>query len=59
MRKVFQFFKESYAELKRVTWPSREDVAASTKVVLVSVFLVSIALGVIDYLLFKGIEWIF
>ena len=59
MRKIVQFFKESYAELKRVTWPSREDVIASTKVVLVSVFLISIALGFIDYLLFKGIEWIF
>ncbi len=59
MRKIIQFFKESYAELKRVTWPSREDVAASTKVVLVSVFLISVALGFIDYLLFKGIEWIF
>ena len=59
MRKIIQFFKESYAELKKVTWPSKEDVIASTKVVLVSIFLISIALGLIDYLLFKGIEWIF
>jgi len=59
MRKIIQFIKESYAELKKVTWPSTEDVAASTKVVLVSVFLISVALGLIDYLLFKGIEKIF
>ena len=59
MKKIFRFFKESYAELKKVTWPSREEVAASTRVVLVSVILVALALGVVDFLIFQGIEFIF
>lgn len=59
MKKVIRFFQESYAELKKVTWPSREDVAASTKVVLVSIVLIALALGFVDYLLFQGIELVF
>lgn len=59
MRKIIRFFAESYAELKKVTWPSREDVAASTKIVLVSVALIAIALGLVDYLLFQAMELIF
>ena len=59
MRKIIRFFAESYAELKKVTWPSREDVAASTKIVLVSVALIAIALGLVDYLLFQAMEFIF
>jgi len=59
MKKVILFFKESYAELKKVTWPSREEVASSTKVVLVSISIVAAALGIVDFLLFKGIDLIF
>ena len=59
MKKIIKFFQESYAELKKVTWPTREEVASSTKVVLISVAIVAIALGLVDYLLFKGIEFIF
>lgn len=59
MKKVILFFKESYAELKKVTWPSREEVSSSTKVVLVSITLIAAALGIVDFLLFKGIDLIF
>jgi preprotein translocase subunit SecE len=59
VKKIIRFFQESYAELKKVTWPSREDVASSTKVVLVSIVLIALALGFVDYLLFQGIELVF
>ena len=59
MRKIIRFFKESYAELKKVTWPSREEVTSSTKVVLVSVILIALVLGIVDYLIFQGIDFIF
>ena len=59
MKKIIKFFQESYAELKKVTWPTREEVGSSTKIVLISVAIVAIALGLVDYLLFKGIEFIF
>ena len=59
MRKIIRFFQESFGELKKVTWPSREEVGANTKIVLVSVILIAAALGLVDYLLFQGIEFIF
>lgn len=59
MKKIIRFFKESFAELKKVTWPSREEVASSTKVVLVSVVLIALALGLVDFLIFTGIDFIF
>ena len=59
MKKIILFFQESFAELKKVTWPSREDVMASTKVVLVSTLLIAAVLGAVDLVLFKLIDWIF
>ncbi len=59
MKKIIRFFKESFAELKKVTWPSREEVASSTKVVLVSVILIAVALGIVDFIIFRGIDLIF
>jgi preprotein translocase subunit SecE len=59
MKKIIRFFKESYGELKKVTWPSREEVVSSTKVVLVSVVLIALALGLVDFLIFRGIDLIF
>ena len=59
MRRIFQFFRESYAELRKVAWPSRDEVASSTKVVLLSVALIALALGFIDFVLFQAIDLIF
>jgi preprotein translocase subunit SecE len=59
MKKIVQFFKDSYAELRKVVWPTREDVIASTKVVLVSTVVMAGVLGLIDYLLVLGIDVVF
>ena len=59
MKKVIQFIKESYAELKKVIWPSREDVVSSVKVVIISTIIVAAVLGLVDVLLLFGIRAIF
>jgi len=59
MGKVIQFFKDSFGELKKVVWPSRENVLASTKVVIVSTLIVAIFLGLVDFLLVRGIDLFF
>lgn len=59
MKKLIKYFKESYQELKKVVWPSREAVVSSTKVVLVSTVIVAVFLGFIDFVLLKGILFIF
>ncbi len=59
MKKIIQFFKDSYAELRRVVWPSREHVASSTKVVIVSTLIFAVVLGFVDFLLLKGMDILF
>lgn len=49
MSKVGQFLRESKAELKKVVWPSRDDVVSSVKVVIVSTIIVAIVLGLLDF----------
>lgn len=48
MANVVQFFRESKAELKKVVWPSRDDVVSSIKVVIISTVLVALILGALD-----------
>jgi preprotein translocase subunit SecE len=57
--KVIQFIKEAYAELKKVVWPSRDDVVSSVKVVIVSTIIVAAILGLIDFVLLLGIRALF
>jgi preprotein translocase subunit SecE len=59
MKKVVQFFRESYAELKKVVWPSRDEVVASTKVVIVSTIIIAVALWLVDFVIYQGIDLLF
>ncbi|MBD5443698.1 MAG: preprotein translocase subunit SecE [Treponemataceae bacterium] len=58
MSKVGQFFRESKAELKKVVWPTREDVFASLKVVIVSTIIVAVILGLLDFGFSKAFQFI-
>jgi preprotein translocase subunit SecE len=59
MQRIIRFFKDSYAELKKVTWPSREEVLSSTRVVIIAILAVAFALGLVDILLLNGITFLF
>ena len=48
MAKVVQFIRESKAELKKVIWPTKDDVVSSVIVVIVSTIIVAIILGLLD-----------
>jgi preprotein translocase subunit SecE len=49
--RIKTFFLEVKIELKKVVFPSKEEVIGSTKVVVVMVLIVAIFLGLIDLLL--------
>ncbi|MCE5202008.1 MAG: preprotein translocase subunit SecE [Synergistaceae bacterium] len=51
MEKVLDYIRESRAELKKVTWPTKQQVWYSTLVVLAVTFIVSAYLGLVDLLL--------
>ena len=59
MRKIIQFVKESYAELRKVIWPSRDSVISSVKVVIISTMIIAAILGLVDILLLLGVQAIF
>lgn len=59
MKRIIQFFKDSYAELRKVQWPSREEVGSNTKVVLVSVLIFAVVFGVVDFLLLQAVDLVF
>ena len=59
MKKLIQFIKESYAELRKVVWPGRDDVISSVKVVIISTIIFAAILGLVDVLLLLGVQAIF
>ena len=48
MAKVVQFIKESKAELKKVVWPTKEDVFSSIKVVIISTVIIAVVFCALD-----------
>lgn len=56
IKKVLNFIRESREELKRVTWPDREEVTSFTMVVIISVVIISLFLWFVDTLLGKLIN---
>ena len=59
MNKVLLFFKESYAELKKVVWPSRQEVVSSTWIVIISTLIFAGVMGLVDFLLILLMDVIF
>lgn len=51
-----QFLRESRTELKKVKWPTKKELLASTAAVLVLVLVISLYLGLIDFGLIKLIK---
>jgi preprotein translocase subunit SecE len=51
LKKVRDFFRDVMVEFRRVSWPSRRDVAGSTAVVVVMVVVLAVFLAGVDNLL--------
>ena len=53
--KIGRFLRQVRAELKKVNWPSRQEITAYTTVVLVTVVVLIVFIGIIDTLLTNSI----
>ena len=51
MKKIINFLKESRAELKKVNWPSKEEVLTSTRVVIISILIIAGVISLVDYVI--------
>jgi preprotein translocase subunit SecE len=56
VRTSLQFVRECRTELKKVKWPTRKELLASTAVVIGLVLVISFFLGLIDFGLIKIIK---
>jgi preprotein translocase subunit SecE len=59
MARLKQFVGETWAELKKTTWPSRREVYGTTVVVIVTVLICALYLFVVDMILASGMDWLF
>lgn len=55
-KKIVTYVKEAREELKKVTWPDRDEVTSFTMVVIVSVVIVSLFLWFVDTALMSLIK---
>jgi len=47
---VQRFFKETIGELRKVSWPSRQEAIRLTQIVIIVIFVMAIILGGLDYI---------
>ena len=53
-----QFYNDVRSEMNKVSWPARQEVVGTTVVVVVAVFFFGLYLGLVDYLLTLGLNWV-
>jgi len=49
--KITKFLKETRAEMRKVTWPTRDELIGSTKIVIIATLVVTLFIGIIDQIL--------
>ncbi len=53
------YFRSCYEELKKVNWPSKDEVLNMSQIVIVFIIIAAIFLGVTDVVSFKFVSWVF
>ena len=54
-----EFFRDTAGEMKKVTWPSRNEVVGTTVVVIVATIVFAVYLWGCDLLFYKAIDFLF
>jgi preprotein translocase subunit SecE len=47
---IIQYFRETYFEVKKVSWPTRREAVNLTVIVILVTTFLSIVLGIIDWI---------
>lgn len=59
MKKFIKYLKDCVLEMKKVAWPSKGTILSYTKLVLIVSVVFAALLGLVDFLLLKGVYLIF
>ncbi len=54
--KVVAYFKESIEELRKVSWPSRNEIIRNTLGVIIISLCIAAVIGIMDYLFNLGLQ---
>ena len=57
--RITRFLRESVSELRRVVWPTKQQVTTYTSVVLTFVVIMALMIFVIDYVAGQGVLFVF
>ena len=55
---LIKYIKNSYAELLKVTWPTRDEALRSTGIVILFSVAVAMFLGGLDYIYNQGLDYL-
>ena len=58
MKKVKEYFQGVWAELKKVTWPTKKEVFNHTIIVIISSVVVMLVVAVLDFGLSSAVEYV-
>jgi len=56
---ISRFFRETMGELRKVSWPTRQEAFSLSKIVAFVVAIMAIFLGLLDFLFFEFFEILF
>jgi preprotein translocase subunit SecE len=59
VEKIKKYIKETVAELRKMTWPTKDELIGSTIVTVVVSLIVAIFIGIVDRILLLAIKQIF
>ena len=57
--KIINFFKDVHKEMQKVTWPKKDELVESTKVVIVASLIITVIVWIIDRLTTELLKIIF
>ncbi len=56
---VVRYYRETSAELRKVSWPTRTEALSLTKIVVVVMILFALFLGGLDFVFVSFFGWLF
>ncbi|MBU0983010.1 MAG: preprotein translocase subunit SecE [candidate division Zixibacteria bacterium] len=59
MKKIEKYLKETMAELRKMTWPSKDELIGSTIVTVVVSVIVAAFIGIVDRILLLVVQAVF
>jgi preprotein translocase subunit SecE len=59
IERIKTYLAETRIELRKVTWPSRQDLIDSTRVVIIATLILTVFVGLVDQVLSRIIKLVF